>query len=343
MIRTAHASPGRLTMVGGDARNELAEFADHVRCGLTSRPKRLPCRFLYDEIGSALFEKICLQPEYYPTRAERQILVDQADRIADLLSPDTTVVELGSGSSAKTRILIEAFLRQHESLHYAPIDVSAEIVEENATDLVNAFPDLCVTAFVGEYDRGLRFVEREFDGPKCVLWLGSSIGNLDRDVAAGFLRRIADTMSDGDRLLVGIDLRKDRTTLESAYNDARGVTAAFNRNILQRINRELGGNFNVEDFDHRAEYNPQAGVVEISLVSTESQKVRVERLNLTVTFDVDEAIHTEDSHKYSEAEIDSLASRAQLATVHRWLDSERRFSLNLFAPAGRSERQTKPP
>ncbi len=322
----------RLSLVDEGYHEERDEFGEHVRAGLTADPKRLSSRFLYDHEGALLFERICTLPEYYPTRSEREILERNADEIAASFEAPPALVELGSGSATKTRILIESFLRRFSELHYIPVDVSREMLEASATALVDDYDDLNVTGFVGEYGNGLRFGHQLNDGPMCVLWLGSSVGNLDRNEAAEFLRCIRETMTSEDRLLMGVDLRKDRETLERAYDDSQGVTAKFNHNILARINRELGGEFDIHLFRHRARYLEKPGRVESHLVSTEAQEVRIRRSGLRVGFSENEAIHTENSYKYSEAEIDGLAGISNFQVGQRWFDSARRFSVNLLRP-----------
>lgn len=323
----------RLSLVDEGYRKERDEFGEHVRAGLTANPKHLSCRYLYDRAGALLFERICTLPEYYPTRAEREILARRADEIAASFEEPPALVELGSGNAAKTRILIEAFLRRYSEVHYIPVDVSREMLEASTTALVDDYDDLNVTGFVGEYGDGLRFGHELNDGPMCVLWLGSSVGNFERDEAAGFLRRICGEMTSQDRLLLGVDLRKDRETLERAYDDSQGVTAKFSRNILARINRELGGEFDTRLFRHRARYLEGPGRVESHLVSAEAQEVRIRRLGLRVRFSENEAIHTENSYKYSETEIDELARISNFLVEQRWFDSARRFSVNLLGPA----------
>jgi dimethylhistidine N-methyltransferase len=323
----------RFTLVGLPAEDRLARFARDVAAGLTAAPKHLPCCYFYDRLGSCLFEAICALPEYYLTRAEAAILRDCAAEVAALFPGGTDLIELGSGTAAKTRLLIEAFLRRHPRLRYVPLDICRTVLEESSRDLLRTYPHLEVLAIAAEYHEGLGHLRAITAHRKLVLWLGSNVGNLERAEAARFLARARGTLAPGDRLLVGIDLRKDRAALEAAYDDPCGVTAAFNRNLLVRVNCELGGRFDVRAFEHRAVYNEVAGRVEMYLVSTQSQRVRVERLGLDVEFTAGEAIHTENSYKYSLAEIEALASAAGLRTERSWLDPDGRFRLNLFALA----------
>jgi dimethylhistidine N-methyltransferase len=322
----------RFTLIAAEAHDDPQELTREVEAGLTASPKRLPCRFFYDHEGSLLFEAICELPEYYLTRTERTILLAHASEIASRFSQDPTLVELGSGSAAKTRLLIEAFLNRYGAVRYVPVDISHTMLKESSLALLEAYPNLEIVAVAGEYHDGLRQLNAMAAGPKLILWLGSNIGNFERAEAAQFLRRVRDTLSPVDRLLVGIDLRKDRAVLERAYDDSQGVTAQFNLNILARINRELGGHFDLEAFRHRAVYDEEIGRIEMYLVSTRAQRVFIDRLGLEVQFASGEAIHTENSYKYSFAEIDALASAAGLSAECQWLDVGRRFSVSLFAP-----------
>ncbi len=323
----------RYSLIELDTEQHLASLATEVRSGLSSTPKRIPCRFFYDDAGSKLFEKICELPDYYLTRAEREILQHRAEEIASRFSEPIALVELGSGSSTKTRLLIDALLQCHSALFYTPVDISASILEESALELLGDYEGLEIRAIAGEYQEGLRRLQLETERPKLLIWLGSSIGNLDRAAAGRFMSVLRRSMQAADRLLVGIDLRKDTEVLERAYDDSDGVTALFNKNLLVRINRELGADFDVEAFDFRATYDELRGTVESHLVSRQDQIVTIKELDLRVSVRVDETIHTESSFKYSLREIDSLAKTADLELTARWLDSQERFSLNLFAAA----------
>ena len=323
----------RFTLIANEAEIGIAEFVREVEAGLRACPKRLPCRYFYDREGSLLFETICELPEYYLTRAEREILQARAAEIVSHLPKDTTLLELGCGSAAKTRVLIEAFLQRDGVLRYVPVDISRTMLQESSMRLVEEYPALQITAIAGEYHDGLRQLKVEADRPKLILWLGSNMGNFERPEAESFVRCVRETMSPWDRLLVGIDLRKDRAVLQRAYDDSYGVTARFNRNILARINRELGGHFDLGKFHHRAIYNEQIGRIEMYLVSARAQLISIDRLGLEVPFEAGEMIHTENSYKYSVGEIEALAGAAGLRIERQWLDAERRFSLNLFAPA----------
>lgn len=329
LMGNMHAA--RYSFLESDTHEELATFAEAVADGLGSSPRTLPCRFLYDERGSLLFEDICELEEYYPTRTEAAILARHAADIASHFSVPITLAELGSGSSTKTRLLIEAFLASQGTLRYVPVDISGSILDQSARELLDSYEGLEIHAIASEYRVGLRHVGREIHRPKLIAWLGSNIGNFSREEATAFVQRIRESMSDGDHVLFGIDLRKDREILERAYDDAKGVTAAFNLNLLARVNRELGGEFLLERFEHRATWRPDEGRVKLDLVSRVDQEVRIRDLEMAVKFQAGEPIHTEDSYKYSLHEIDTLAADCGLRVVERWLDERSWFSLNLLA------------
>lgn len=307
-------------------------FAADVRAGLTSPAKYLSCRYFYDETGSHLFEAICQVPEYYLTRAEHSILAERAPQLAALLDAPLDLVELGSGSSTKTRLVIEACLQQYGRLRYIPIDISHTMLQASANALQRDYPALDILALAGDYAQGLEYLQQNPGPNKLILWLGSSIGNLNRHQATLFLRTLRQSMQASDRLLVGIDLRKDRAVLEAAYDDAQQITARFNLNILKRINHQLDANFNLDTFCHRAVYHQQEGRVAMYLVSQIDQRIRLGALDLEVNFAAGETIHTEDSYKYARPEIDALAQEADLQVIHHWLDGDQRFSTNLLAP-----------
>jgi L-histidine N-alpha-methyltransferase len=322
----------RFALTQSDPDEHLDSFADAVESGLGGSPKTLPCRFLYDAIGSEIFEEICELPEYYLTRAERQVLDDHADDIAGQFEQDITLAELGSGSSTKTRLLIEAFLRRQPRLRYVPVDISPSMLEDSAQSLLDDYDALEIHAIASEYQEGLHHVRRETDRAKIIAWLGSNVGNFDRAAAGRFLRAIRDAMAPRDRVLIGIDLRKQREVLERAYDDTSGVTARFNLNLLARINRELGGSFILEQFRHEANWREQEGRVELGLRSLQAQTVRIDALDRSIPFEAGEWLHTEDSYKYSLEEIASLCASAGLEVGQRWTDAEGRYTLNWLRP-----------
>jgi dimethylhistidine N-methyltransferase len=330
MLRSALRERFEFVTAKGQARNS---FAEDVATGLRARQKRLPSHWFYDEAGSQLFEEICELQEYYLTRCEFSILAAHADEIAARFDAPMRLVELGSGSATKTRLLIEAFLARHRRLVFAPIDISKSMLEQSAALLLEDYPRLEVVAFAGRYEFGLDRLARVPGVTRLTLWLGSSVGNLDRTEAAKFLSTVRAGMRGNDRLLIGIDLRKDPAILERAYDDSLGVTARFDLNLLERINRELGGHFDVQRFRHRAIWRDAPGRIESHLVSLGSQRVHIDALGEEFAFDDGETIHTENSYKYSPAEIDALAAASDMQCEEYWLDDDRMYRLNLFAPA----------
>jgi len=335
-MRLLHEEP-RLRVVGEPTTDTTEAFAEDVRSGLTATPKRLSSRFLYDAEGSRLFEEICSQPEYYPTRVEASILRERAHEIYGFFEssgerPD--LVELGSGSAEKTRLLLEAGLDRHGSLVYRPIDISPTALEESAHGLIAEMSALEVDAIAGDYMYGLEALE-ETGRPRLVLWLGSSIGNFDRDEALTFLSALRERLGPTDAILLGIDLRKEKDVLEAAYNDRARVTERFEKNLLTRINRELAADFDLTSFRYRAVWEEEIGRVAMFLYSMREQTVRIAELDLEVAFAAGESIHIESAHKYSLAEIDALAAGAGCEVTRRWLDAEERFSLSLLVSSDR--------
>jgi dimethylhistidine N-methyltransferase len=316
----------RFTLVRVESPHD--DFAADVRNGLTQPRKSLPPRWFYDDVGSALFDTICFLPEYYVTRAETEVLTSFRHDIVVSFGPHVRLVELGSGMARKTRILLDVLsARQHE-IEYMPVDVDAAILERSSRDLLTEYQRLRVLALCSDFSRpsiplGALPPSR---ARTIVLFLGSTIGNLDPEAAVSMLRDLRSALAPGDALLLGADLRKDRSILEPAYDDPLGVTAAFNLNLLQRINRELGGHFDLGGFAHRAFYDAELGRIEMHLVSRREQRVRIDALDLDVAFAEGETIHTENSHKYDEATLRTLARESGFAVEHLWSDKRRWFA-----------------
>ena len=316
-------------LIRDGATQTVDSFAEDVRSGLgRAGQKELPSKYLYDEIGSALFEAITKLPEYGLTRAEERILRRHSGDIADHLKTHGMVVELGSGSGKKTRQILEA-LAHHKSMTYCPIEISSAALvscERELDDLAH----VSILGFETEYLDGLsRAVARRQPGDAVVvLFLGSSIGNFDRGPAEELLRKIRHAIEPGDMLLLGTDLEKPLTQLIPAYDDALGVTGAFNRNLLARINRELGGDFDLSRFEHVALYNARERRVEMHLRSMETQTVNIEEANFT--FLCDETIWTESCHKYGNNEPPEIARRTGFECNAQWVDVEWQFAENLF-------------
>jgi len=333
--------PDRFTLhhpaLGGDS----SSFAADVRTGLLKRPKALPPKYFYDDLGSQLFEAICRLPEYYLTRAEGEILRDSADEIVCSIKGPVRIIELGSGSAEKTRFLIEAALHHQPELHYVPVDISDVSLERSSLELLHIYPGLRITAYAADYFSALRALGKERiterEGKRTIaLFLGSNIGNFDPEESRSFLREVRSMLRPDDGLLVGADLKKAASVLVPAYNDALGVTAAFNRNLLVRINRELGGNFDVQKFEHRVIYNEEHGRIEAHLASLGAQTVTLRGLDLEIGFEPGETIHTENSYKFDLDQLSELARDTGFSLKRTWFDSARRFSFNLFTAAGLS-------
>lgn len=311
----------------------LADFAGDVRRGLSGNPKQLFPKHLYDELGSQLFEAICRVDEYYLTRAEKEILSERADDIVASIPQCRTLIELGSGSAEKTVKIIEALLLHQTELLFIPVDISASALEKSSRALLAAYPALRIEAYAADYLEGLDAMQPLPPGPALILFLGSNIGNFEKAEARTFLQAIRRMLRKGDALLLGADLKKDRATLEAAYNDALGVTRAFIVNELARINRELGGDFDLWAFGLRSVYNEEAGCVEVYLESLRSQSVNIRSLDLSLSFAAGERILMEHSYKYSVDDLSSLATESGLELTTTWLDERQRFSSNLFRAA----------
>jgi dimethylhistidine N-methyltransferase len=311
-------------------REPRAGLAEDVRRGLSSQPKRFLPKYFYDQLGSQLFEAICLLPEYYLTRAENEILEHYSDEIVSSVDGNTTLVEMGSGSASKTRLIIEALLRKQSELLFIPVDISASALDSSSRILLQSYPQLSIEAYAADYFAGLIELGKKQRTRTLALFLGSNISNFDPDEALKFLRALREVLCDGDALLLGADLKKDKALLETAYNDALGVTAAFNLNVLARINRELGGNFDLRAFQHRAFYNETAGRVEIYIESTRAQTVSISGLEMEVEFAQGEQIHTENSYKYDLSDIAKLAAETGFTRARTWLDEGQQFSSNLL-------------
>jgi dimethylhistidine N-methyltransferase len=305
----------------------VSNFADDVRRGLTATPKFLLPHYFYDALGSALFSAICELPEYYVTRAEDEILRERSGEIAAAFGSPVRLVELGSGSARKTRHLIEAILGRQDTLEYIPVDVDESILTASSRELLADYPQLSINAICGDFREPASLLQPYLPptGERTiVLFLGSSIGNLDPDESGAMLANLRTALAPGDALFLGADLRKSPSILKAAYDDPLGVTAAFNLNVLGRINRELGGTFDLASFEHRAFYNEAAGRIEMHLVSRASQRVLIDEYE--VAFEKGESIHTENSHKYDDASLRALATAGRFSIEHRWTDSNGYFS-----------------
>jgi L-histidine N-alpha-methyltransferase len=319
---------------------------EDARAGLAASPKTLPPKWFYDAQGSALFEKITELPEYYPTRAERSILRSASDEIA-ALSKAATLVELGAGSSEKTRLLLSALQSAGTLQSYVMVDVSESALVAAADALAVAYPGLDVHAVVSDFESNLGLAPRPGlspadgrpsrpsgppAGPRLIAFLGSTIGNMPPPQRAGFLRRVASQLRPGDALLLGTDLVKDPSVLVAAYDDTSGVTAAFNKNVLSVLNASLGADFDLDAFEHVAVWNPEAEWIEMRLRSDADQEVHLPGIGLTVQFAAGEEMRTEISAKFRRAGVAAELAEAGLAMRSWWTDPEGQFGLSLSVP-----------
>ena len=304
----------------------LETMREEVRLGLTSDPKTLPSKYFYDERGSRLFEDITELPEYYPTRAEREALEIHAAEIARIAHP-RELVELGSGSSKKTRLLLEAALERGRLQKYVPLDVSREIAEASARELVSDYPGLLVHAVIGDFEEHLDEIP---DGDhRLFVLLGGTIGNFLRDDAVRLLSGIAARMAPHEHFLLGTDLDKDPTVLQAAYDDAQGVTAEFNRNILNVVNERLGADFDLRDFDHVALYDQERRRIEMHLRAVRPLVAHIDAIDLDVTLRAGETIRTEVSCKYTRDMVAGMLRDAGLEMEGWFTDGAGRFALSL--------------
>jgi dimethylhistidine N-methyltransferase len=305
------------------------EFAADVVAGLTATPKRLPPKYFYDSAGSALFEKITELPEYYPTRTEVGILNARAGDIAALVPPSASLIEFGSGSSTKTRIILSA----SESLAaYVPVDISAQFLQQQAAELRREYPKLEVLPVAADFSKAFELPDATRTMPRAGFFPGSTIGNFEPHEAAAFLRHAGRILGPGATFIVGVDLVKDTQILQKAYCDSQGVTAKFNLNLLARINRELGAKLNLACFEHHAFFNRERSRIEMHLASLKRQRLRV--CGECIDFRAGETIHTENSYKYSVESFGALARGAGWTPVAVWTDADNYFSVHALRLPG---------
>ncbi len=300
------------------------DFYTEVINGLQEVPKAIPPKFFYDETGSRLFDAICELPEYYPTRTETALLCQHAEEIANLIGKECLLIEPGSGSSQKVRMLLEAL----QPAAYMPMDISRNYLLQAAQQLAAEYPWLEVHATCIDFTSELTLHSDLPRAHRVAFFPGSSIGNFEPAAAIVFLRNIARMVGANGGLLIGVDLKKDESILNAAYNDVQGVTAQFNLNLLSRINRELDADFNLKSFEHEAFYNPDAGRIEMHLASCLAQTVTIGEVKISLAHN--ETIHTENSYKYSIEEFSSLAKTAGFEQVNVWTDADRLFSLHYY-------------
>ncbi len=313
------------------AADAAATMARDVRAGLTADPKELAPKYFYDELGSQLFEQITDLPEYYPTRAERSILAERAGEIVATAGEPQTLVELGSGSAAKTRHLLSAMRDAGCLGTYVPVDISEEITHDTADSLVQEYPGLAVRGLVCDFEHDLERIPDGEDG-RLIAFLGGTIGNLYPDARRDFLSRLAALMGPGDRLLLGTDLVKETDRLEAAYDDSAGVTAEFNKNVLRVLNRELGADFDLDAFEHVARYDVGEARMDIRLRSLAAQTIRLEDLEMDVEFAAGEELRTEISAKFTRARLEEVYEEAGLEMSGWFTDAASDYALSLARP-----------
>jgi L-histidine N-alpha-methyltransferase len=309
-----------------------ATMARDVRAGLCAYPKELAPKYFYDERGSQLFEQITELPEYYPTRAEREILAQRSGEILAAAGGPGTLVELGSGSAAKTRHLLSAMRAAGKLETYVPVDISEEITHQTAACLVDEYPGLAVRGLVCDYEEHLERIPPG-PGPRLIAFLGGTVGNLYPRQRHAFLERIAALLAPGDHLLLGTDLVKDPARLEAAYDDAAGVTAEFNKNVLEVLNREFAADFDLDAFEHVARYDAEAERMDIRLRSLLDQEVRLDDLDLELVFAAGEEMRTEISTKFTRARLESVYQGSGLELCGWFTDAAGDYALSLARPA----------
>jgi len=306
----------------------VPDYSDEVVDGLTCRPKTLPCKLFYDDLGSALFEQITELPEYYPTRIELEILQTSSREIAQAAGCPVSVVELGAGTATKTGTLLRAFARQQMRVKYFPVDISPAALGAAQKRVREDCPAALVRPVIVDFSNGFNFLQK-ISGRKLVLYLGSSIGNFDLADAVTLLRKVGGHLSPGDALLLGTDMVKGPEILVPAYDDSQGVTAKFNKNILRRINREFNADFDLDSFRHIAEWNPSRSRMEIYLESTRPQIAVLRTLGVKVKLAARERIHTENSYKYTLPMVEKMLCVSGFKLEKTWYDKRKWFGLHL--------------
>ena len=306
----------------------VPDYAEEVALGLTSRSKTLPCKLFYDDLGSVLFEQITGLPEYYPTRTELEILQDSSREIVRAAGSPVSVVELGAGTATKTGTLLRAFARRQMRVKYFPVDISPAALAAAHKRVRDDCPAVLVRPVSADFSNGFGFLQN-IPGRKIVLYLGSSIGNFDWNDAITLLRKVRARLWPGDAFLLGTDMVKSAQNLVPAYDDAQGVTAKFNKNILRRINREFDADFDLDSFRHVAEWNRLRSRMEIYLESTRAQTAVLRTLGVTVKLAAGERIHTENSYKYTLPMVENMLCAAGFKLEKTWYDKRKWFGLHL--------------
>ena len=311
----------------------LKDFKNDVLKGLSNSNKSLPCKYIYDEEGSKLFKKITKLPEYYVTRSEFQVFSESGDFFGNLLKNLTcNIVEFGVGDGQKTRILLKHLTQNKIVFRYYPIDISSSAMDDLINSLKRDFKNLDSNGLVADYSCDLTCLRNMKTGTNLVLFLGSNIGNMNFNQSISFLRRLRESLNLGDYLLIGFDLKKDATTLQNAYNDSQGISEKFNKNLLNRINIELGGNFDLNLFSYLSIYDLKEGAIVSKLVSKKQQIVKISSLNKVFSFTKGETIHTESSYKYNQNDIQHLAKKSGFSIIESLYDKHHFFTNSLWQP-----------
>ena len=309
-------------------------FKKEIERGFSLVPKNISSRYFYDDAGSRLFQLIMQSPDYYLTDCEQEIFSKQAQNIVQSMKGDyqqLRLIDLGAGDGVKTMLLLAEFIKQGVEVVYTPVDISEEAIQEAEKNIKNEFPNNRVEPYVGEYFEALQRIDKRYTKlPKVILFLGSNIGNFTYNKALDFLMQLNNLCTKKDKLFIGFDLKKNPKVIRRAYNDKQGITKKFNLNLLKRINRELGADFDINQFDHYNTYNPITGTAKSYIISLKEQVVNISELNKTFSFDAYEAIDVEQSQKYDINSIESLAQKAKFTVLEHFFDKKRYYTNSLW-------------
>jgi len=327
---TKHALGECLSYFKPSSKKTQKTFAQELSYSFNQKQKSINPKFFYDEKGSYLFKKICTLPEYYISRTEVALLKQLEEKLPNHLNGNFRLVELGSGSSTKTRTLIDILEKSQKHIEYFPIDIS-DFIRESCKELQNDYKNLCITGIIDDYEPALELVKNYDDKNNLIVFLGSSFGNYDPNTGLVLLQKINSLMKSGDLFLLGLDLTKDETVLEKAYNDSQGITAQFNLNVLSRINSELDANFDINKFVHHAVYNKNQNRIEMYLRSLEKQIVNIPKADLVLEVKKDELIHTENSFKFTMSQSKEMSAMSNFQIQDMWCDEKRYFGLVLLS------------
>lgn len=309
-------------------------FKNEIDKGLSSQPKIISSRYFYDDEGSRLFQEIMRSPDYYLTGCEQEILSTQTKSIVKSMASShekIRLIDLGAGDGVKTVLLLEGFVKLGIEVIYTPIDISKEAIQDASENIKNKFPEIKVESYIGEYYDALKEIDKIYTKlPKVLLFLGSNIGNFTQKNAFDFLKEINHLCTKNDKLFIGFDLKKDPKVIRRAYNDKLGITKKFNLNLLNRINRELGADFVIDQFDHYNSYNPITGTAKSYIISRKKQEVNIKSLNKTFSFDAYEPIDVEQSQKYNLKDVESIAKASNFNLVENFFDKKRYYLNSLW-------------